>query len=130
MLKYMMPAAAISLMALSSAWAMPAAPVMKNTGIESNLIEVQHRKGDVHRSAKPHRSMHHPRASGHRHSYRGRHYSHRYSARPHDWNTRGCFRKHRWTLFHPNTQPHSEYGTLAARNGRETRHDFKRSHRL
>lgn len=93
MLKYMMPAAAISLMAVSSAWALPAAtPAMNHVQIESNLIEAQYHNGHRYRSAKPHRSMHHRRAVNHRYSYGGRHYRHRYNSRPHDWNTRGCVR--------------------------------------
>lgn len=90
MLKYVMPLAAISLMAVSSAWALPAAPATNNVQIESNRIEVQHRDGHFHRSARPDRSMHHRRHMGHRHSYRGRHYSHRYHSRPHGWSRRGC----------------------------------------
>lgn len=86
MFKCMLPAAAISLMAISSAWAVPAAaPALNQVQLESNLIEVGHRRGHHSRPAKSHR-----RAVNHRHSYRGRHYRHRYHSRPHDWNRRGC----------------------------------------
>lgn len=77
MLKYMMPAAVISLMAVSSAWALPAAaPAMNHVQGEPNVIEVQYHHG----SAKPNRSMHHRQNIRRGHSYRGRHYAHRYNS--------------------------------------------------
>lgn len=87
MLKFMMPAAAISLMAVSSAWALPAgSPAMNHVQGGLNVIEVQYHHG----SAKPSRSMHHRQNAGRGHSYRGRHYAHRYSSRPRDWSQRNC----------------------------------------
>ena len=90
MFKYILPAAALSLMTLSSAWALP--PAQSNTvQTDTNLIEVQqrhHRSDRHHRFNRSHRSER--RMHSGRYSHGGRHWRHRYHARPSDWRTRGC----------------------------------------
>jgi len=97
MLKYLMPAAAMLVMASSSAWALPAAAtnaatINKAAQVESNVVTVHDRSYRSRRSYNRHRSSrhHHYVAPRHHYYHGGRNWRYRYYSRPYNWHRRHC----------------------------------------
>lgn len=92
MIKYVLPAAILSLMMASPAAALTTAPPAKQVerGALSSVIDIRDHRRDHRkwRKYRRHKHKHRYRAgSRHRHAPRG---WHRYNHRPGDWHTRGC----------------------------------------
>lgn len=90
MLKTIIPAAVISVMAATASWAaVPAAPAQAVTQMETNLVEVQQQKRKARRQIRRQRIQNRRYRAGYRYRSAPAGWR-RYDARPYDWQTRGC----------------------------------------
>jgi hypothetical protein len=94
--KYVLPAAALYLSAVTGAWAMPASTLPQPIS-PNDIVQVGSKgKGKSHKGHS-HNNNHHHHNNHHYHHgyndnyhYHGRYWGHRYAYRPHNWQMLGC----------------------------------------
>jgi Ni/Co efflux regulator RcnB len=94
MLKALVPAALVSMLAATSASATPAvAPLAQlKTGMPADTVKVQDHEGRRHERRSVHREARDQRYTPGQHYDRAPSHYRRHADRPRDWHSRGCIR--------------------------------------
>ncbi len=94
MMRSLLSAATVSLLAVSAAWALPVSPTAKLPELtSSDVIQVGNKNYNKHYNK--HYNYHHnynynKKYYKGRYHYGGRYWGHRYYARPYNWQALGC----------------------------------------